>query len=142
MKKYSNFILCLLLCIHCFDCAYAAGKTINVLIHNRVYVFEIAQTEKDRQAGLMSRKNLAPESGMLFLYENPGYIRFYMKNTFIALDIAFIDENFRITQIESMAPLSEVIVSPRQKAKYALEVNRGFFKKAGVKTGDKIEFVK
>jgi uncharacterized membrane protein (UPF0127 family) len=65
---------------------------------------------------------------------------YYMKNTFIPLDIAFIDDNFKIIDIQTMQPLDETTVASRGKAMYALEANKGFFKRVGLKVGDKLEF--
>ena len=64
-----------------------------------------------------------------------------MKNTFVPLDIAFIDESYKIVDIQSMQPLDETTIASKAKAMFALEVNRDFFNKIGQKVGDKIEIL-
>jgi len=78
---------------------------------------------------------------MLFVYSYMTIMDFYMKNTLIPLDIAFIDGGFKIVDIQSMNPLDETTVRSKKRCMYALEVNRGFFERIGVKEGDTIEFI-
>ncbi len=89
----------------------------------------------------MFREKLAKDSGMLFVYNSKRVLFFYMKNTIIPLDIAFIDENFRIINIERMEPLDETSIISKKEAQFALEVNREFFERVNLKEGDKINFV-
>ena len=110
-------------------------------INNKIYTFETALTKEDRQKGLMYREKLSKNSGMLFVYKEKEYLSFYMKNTLIPLDIAFLDEFFRIINIEEMSPLDETSINSKKPAQFALEVNRGFFKKVGLKEGDIINFI-
>ena len=88
----------------------------------------------------MFRKELADDSGMLFVFNDLDYHNFYMKNTTIPLDIAFLDNDFTVVDIQAMQPLNETSIIPKVKIRYALEVNRGFLKKIGIKIGDKILF--
>ena len=78
---------------------------------------------------------------MLFVYNNKNILNFYMKNTLIPLDIAYIDDNRKITEIREMQPLDETTITSQNEVQYALEVNRGFFKRVGLKVGDKLNFV-
>ena len=89
----------------------------------------------------MYREKLSKNSGMLFVYREKQYLSFYMKNTLIPLDIAFLDEFFRIINIEEMFPLDETSINSKKEAQFALEVNRGFFKRVGLKEGDIINFI-
>ena len=89
----------------------------------------------------MFRKKLSKNSGMLFVYRGKQYLSFYMKNTLIPLDIAFLDESFRIINIEEMFPLDETSVISKREAQFALEVNRSFFKRVNLKEGDIINFI-
>jgi uncharacterized membrane protein (UPF0127 family) len=89
----------------------------------------------------MYRKKISKNSGMLFVYREKRYLSFYMKNTLIPLDIAFLDESFRIINIEEMTPLDETTISSKKIAQFALEVNRGFYKEVGLKKGDFINFI-
>ncbi len=102
---------------------------------------ETAETDMERQIGLMYRKKLPPDQGMLFIFQKEEKLSFWMKNTCIPLSIAYISENGIINEIYDMKPLDISIVYPsKKKAKFALEVNRGWFKKNEIKAGSKITF--
>lgn len=100
---------------------------------------EIADTDQARQAGLMNRDKLPEEQGMLFVYDQPRRLSFWMKNTRIPLDIAFIDADGIIVQIESMQPYDESHWVSDEPARYALEVNQGWFDRRRVKVGDRVK---
>ena len=103
---------------------------------------EIANTEQDRLRGLMFRDKLAKNSGMLFLYPRAEASAMWMKNTRIALSVAFIDANGRILNISEMEPFSEEAHASSGAAAYALEMNRGWFRKQGIIAGDLVEGLK
>ncbi len=111
-----------------------------ISVGSAVLWVEIVTTPDAQARGLMFRKSLPWDQGMLFVYEQPQRLDFWMKNTTIPLDIAFISVDGMIAEIYSLTPLSEKARSSRAPALYALEVNRGWFKKKGVKVGDKIRF--
>ena len=96
---------------------------------------EVARSEHTRQAGLMHRKYLAENAGMLFCFGSEGHYSFWMQNTYIPLDIAFLDVYGKVLEIKEMYPLSTRSVRSSHKCKYALEVNRGWFGQNGVKAG-------
>jgi len=102
---------------------------------------EVAANDTDREQGLMFRKEMDTNVGMIFVFPQPESLSFWMRNTYIPLSIAFLDDEKRIINIEDMAPLDEIgrgrSAGP---ARYALEVNQGWFKAHGVKPGDKCEF--
>jgi uncharacterized membrane protein (UPF0127 family) len=102
---------------------------------------EIAKTPAEREKGLMFRKSLGESDGMLFVFDNEEYLSFWMKNTFIPLDIAYIDKKGIINEIYYMAPIDiSNIYSSIKPAMYALEVNAGWFDKHKIKIGSKIDF--
>ncbi len=104
---------------------------------------EIADDDAERQRGLMYRpEGSLPESaGMLFVFEREQQLAFWMRNTFIPLSIAYIAADGRIVDIQDMEPLDDVPPSyvSAEPAKYALEVNQGFFAERGVEVGDRVE---
>lgn len=101
---------------------------------------EVAASKQERAQGLMYRDSMPENHGMLFVYAAPKPLHFWMKNTFLPLDIAFIAEDGTITNIEAMQPLEEGPGATSIKAvPYALEMNQGWFQRHGVKAGDKIE---
>lgn len=103
---------------------------------------EVAGTEQDRLRGLMYRDKLAENSGMIFLYPRAEASAMWMKNTRIALSVAFIDSGGRILNIAEMEPYSEEAHASSGLASYALEMNRGWFRKQGIKAGDLVEGLK
>ena len=90
---------------------------------------EYAVTLEEQQKGLMFRKHLPKNKGMLFIYQKPGVYTFWMKNTFIPLDIIFIDSDGKVLSKETMQPHSLDRVRSPNNTKYALEVNEGFSNK-------------
>ena len=102
---------------------------------------EVAATEQARQKGLMYRMSLPENDGMLFIFEKDKRLSFWMKNTYIPLDIAYLSKNGIINEIQSMMPLDVSLTYPSKKpAKYALEVNSGWFKRNGIRPGMKLDF--
>jgi uncharacterized membrane protein (UPF0127 family) len=100
---------------------------------------ELARTEEERAQGLMYRRSLEDGKGMLFMYEHEDNLSFWMSNTYIPLSIAFISHEGRILEIHDMEPLNLNSVRSGVKARYALEVPRGWFSRAGIVPGDRLE---
>jgi uncharacterized membrane protein (UPF0127 family) len=100
---------------------------------------EVARSDEEKTVGLMFRKQLGADSGMLFVYETEGRWAMWMKNTYVPLSVAFLDRDGRILNIEDMAPLTEDSHQAVGAAKYALEVNRGWFRTRGIKPGDRVQ---
>jgi hypothetical protein len=104
---------------------------------------EIADDEAKREQGLMYRQSMDENQGMLFIFDESSPRYFWMKNTYISLDIIYIDENFKIVSIQKTAlPRSEESLPSEKPAKYVVEVNAGFTDKYKIKKGDKISFLK
>lgn len=110
-------------------------------INGNIYTVEVANTQEKRSKGLMFRKKLPEDSGMLFVFSYEDYRYFYMKNTLIPLDIAFFDSQLKIVSIKQMEPLDETTVPSDKKAMYALEMNKDFFRKKGIKVGDQAKLL-
>ncbi|GAB6283666.1 MAG: hypothetical protein STSR0008_24550 [Ignavibacterium sp.] len=102
---------------------------------------EIADTEYDRELGLMFRKEMSDEQGMLFIFPVEDNLSFWMRNTYIPLDMIFIDSQKRIITIhKNTIPLSEDSYRSSAPAKYVLEVNGGFTDRFNIKEGDFINW--
>jgi len=100
----------------------------------------IADSPDEREKGLMFVESLPWDQGMLFVFEYERRLSFWMKNTYIPLDIAYISKNGIINEIYYMKPLDYSITYPSKKpAMYALEVNAGWFKKHGIAPGMKLD---
>ncbi len=103
---------------------------------------EVAKTPQERAKGLMGRKHLGQQEGMLFIFESEDYHAFWMKDTLIPLSIAFIDKEGRIVRITDMKPLTLESHSPPAPILYALEMKKGWFSANGIKVGDILRFSK
>ena len=99
---------------------------------------EVADSFGTRMQGLMKRESLASNHGMLFLFETDDQQCMWMKNTLIPLSVAFIDEAGAIINIADMQPHSEQSHCAARPARYALEMNKGWFAQRGVKAGAKL----
>lgn len=99
---------------------------------------EVAQTEEQRASGLMHRREMAQNAGMLFVFERAGVQCFWMKNTLIPLAIAFVADDGSIVNVAEMQALSEASHCSAKPVRYALEMNQGWFSKRGLKAGDKL----
>ena len=102
-------------------------------------VAEIARTPAQQQQGLMHRRELKDGNGMLFVYERDEIMSFWMKNTLIPLSIAFITHDGRILEIRDMEPGNLNPVRSSRSVRYALEVPQGWFSRAGIVPGDRLE---
>lgn len=100
---------------------------------------EIAATDESRSYGLMNRASLPPDQGMLFVFNQASQTCFWMKNTPLALSIAFIDAAGTIVNIADMQPNSLDTHCPAAPILYALEMQQGWFRHHQVKAGTRIQ---
>ena len=120
-----------------------SNEKIELSIYNKNITFnvEIAKTIEERRTGLMYRKKLLNNEGMLFIFPREKIIQLWMKNTYIPLDVIFISENKVIVDLKkNMEKLSETIVKSKVKSRYALEFNAGLINKLDIEIGDKVLF--
>ena len=114
---------------------------------------EIADSEAERQRGLMHRESLAEDAGMLFVFEKPGFYPFWMQNCRIALDIVWLDETFKVVSIAESVPPCRLpgceppCASPQcptyapaegTRARYVVELAAGFATRHGLKTSQRL----
>lgn len=111
-------------------------RHLNAGIH--IIQAEIAHTPAARARGLMFRQQMAPNQGMLFVFEEVGIQCFWMRNTFIPLSIAFLDDQGQIVNMEDMQPRTETNHCSQKPVRYALEMSQGWFKQKGFTAGMKI----
>ena len=120
-----------------------SNEKIDVSIYNKNITFnvEVAKTIEERRIGLMYKKKLLNNEGMLFIFPREKIIQLWMKNTYIPLDVIFISENKVIVDIKkNMEKLSETIVKSKVESRYALEFNAGLINKLNIEIGDKVLF--
>jgi uncharacterized protein len=115
--------------------AAADLPTTTLTIGTHKITAEIARTPEQQMVGLMNRFSLKPDHGMIFVYERPEPLAFWMKNTFIPLSIAFIGTDGRIVNIEDMRPQTEETHWSKGPALYALEMKKGWFADRGIGPG-------
>jgi uncharacterized membrane protein (UPF0127 family) len=115
--------------------------TIELRVGGQTLMVELAFTSDQRERGLMFRSQMAANAGMLFVFPNDQNLSFWMRNTQLPLSIAFIDANQRILNIEEMQAFDDkTFHQSRGPARYALELNKGWFAQYGVIAGDQVEF--
>lgn len=130
----------------CLQCLYAADFNLSKISISRdgfprhEFVVELATTEEERSQGLMFRKKLAQNRGMLFIYKSERVVSMWMKNTFIPLDMLFIDKNGFITHlVKQTRPLSLNIISSMGNVLGVLELLGGTSDSLGIRSGDRVE---
>ncbi len=96
---------------------------------------EVASTPRTREIGLMMRERLGPNEGMLFVFDRQEAYCFWMRNTLVALSIAFLDDDGRIVNIEDMAPRTEDSHCAARPVRFALEMEQGWFARRALGPG-------
>jgi uncharacterized membrane protein (UPF0127 family) len=109
----------------------------NAGIHN--IDAELAQTAEEREIGLMFRPTLGANQGMLFAFEQPGQQCFWMKNTLIPLDVAFVADDGSIVNLDRMKPQTLDGHCSEKPVRFVLEMNDGWFARRGIKAGQKLK---
>lgn len=99
---------------------------------------QVATTSEEHQIGLMYRQEMPQHEGMLFIFESPSRLCFWMKNTLIPLTAAFIADDGTIVNLEDMKPQSLDSHCAAKPVRYVLEMNKGWFAKKGLKAGNKL----
>lgn len=99
---------------------------------------EVAQTDRQREIGLMHRTSMGTNEGMIFVFERAGVQCFWMKNTLLPLSVAFIDEDGTIVNLDEMKPETEDTHCSTKPVRHVLEMNKGWFSKRGIKPGMKL----
>lgn len=110
-------------------------EKIKISIEDKEYTVEVAKTQEEKSKGLQNRKSLGKNEGMLFIYDKPQTVGFWMDETEIPLDIIFINEDEEVISVYKGKPFSKEIAE-EDNVKYVLEVNQG----SGIKEDDELEF--
>ncbi len=119
--------------------ADSALPEIALAINKHTLTAEVAANDNSRTSGLMHRRMLPENRGMLFVFPYTGPLSFWMMNTHVPLSIAFLDDAGVIINIADMKPLTTDPHPSTRPARYALEMNQGWFAKRGIKAGSKVD---
>lgn len=106
-----------------------------IKVNDKIYSVEVAETQEEKEKGLSNRRELKENEGMLFVYDEPQHLSFWMKDTEIPLDIIFISEDLEVISVHQGKPMSEDLIE-EDDAMYVLEVNID----SGIKSKDEVEF--
>ena len=122
------------------EAAQVALPAVTLSVGGKVVTAEVADEPQERATGLMFRKSLAPDSGMLFIMPEPEHASFWMKNTTLPLSVAYINQSGLILEIHDLRPLDEKPVpSTFSNIAYALEMEQGWFARNRILAGDRIK---
>lgn len=109
------------------------SNLVDITIGDKKYKVEIADTLEKQEKGLMGRESLPKDQGMLFIYDEPQDLSYWMKNTLISLDIIFIDDDMEVVSVKQGQPMSEEPIT-EDDVQYVLEVNSN----SGIEEGDQL----
>ena len=144
VRRTHLLLLLLYVCAALSSCSSSASAT-EIFFKNpdgktspRIQV-EIADSEKKRRFGLMYRKEMPEREGMLFIFPDERERNFWMKNTYIGLNIIYIDSKRRVVSVRTAKAFSEKRVPSGKPAKYAVEINAGLAEKWGIVSGSVME---
>ena len=136
----TRFLLMCFIYLFSYQIVFSDQKNIifvKTKFSNTQFVVELAKTPEQRQKGLMGRSSLKAQSGMLFLYESPRHVSFWMKNTLIGLDVIFLSSNGKILKIYHNAkPESLEIMGAGENVSAVLEINGNLAKTIKLEIGD------
>jgi uncharacterized protein len=116
-----------------------ALDTVRMTIGNRTFTLEVADTDEARTYGLMRRDSMPRNHGMIFVFPDEQERGFWMKNVRFDLDITFLDADARVVSIHRMEAYDRRSTYSDGPAKYAIELNAGMAREAGVKVGDVLD---
>lgn len=123
-------------------------ESAQIQIGSKKITVELAETPQQHEKGLMYRETLEKDKGMLFIFDREQTLSFWMKNTYVDLSIAYINEKMKIVDIQEMKATSPLEISepptyPSKKpAMYALEMPKGWFKASNIKVGQTLKLPK
>ena len=137
MRTARAFALSILLCLAA--AARAQLPEVSLSVNGHKLTAEVANSDVTRTQGLMHRRMLPENRGMLFVFRETARHAMWMMNTYVPLSVAFVDAQGVIINVEDMEPQTQDVHPALKPAKYALEMNKGWFAKRGIKPGARLE---
>ena len=117
-----------------------ASQYFPIKVGDRLVQMQLAVLPLEMQQGLMGRRDLGPDQGMIFVYQHPDRMHFYMRNTPLPLDIGYFSADGRLREVYQMYPFDEKTVSSHSREiQFALEMNQGWYKANEVKAGAQLD---
>jgi len=143
-KKFLPIILFIIVFVVIIIFLWPRGYVKQVILRSKIFTVETVDTQALLEKGLSGRSLLAPDEGMLFVFQKPDKYGFWMKDMNFPIDIIWISPDFRIVSIEkSVSPSTyPTIFSSKEASLYVLEISAGEADKIGAKIGDMVTFVK
>jgi uncharacterized membrane protein (UPF0127 family) len=138
MTRFPSLVCAALLAFQMNTASSADLPTRKLTIGKDRMTVEVVTTPEQRATGLMNRFSLQPDHGMLFVFERPQPLGFWMKNTYIPLSIAFVSADGTILNIEDMRPRDESTHWSQGEALYAIEMKKGWFADKGIGAGQRV----
>jgi len=137
MKRIAAFVVALSASFAMAQDAPQNLPTIRLSSGMHVLQVQVAQTPEQQQIGLMFRKTMGTNDGMLFVFDEPRQQCFWMKNTLLPLSVAFIADDGSVVNIDDMKPQTLDSHCSTKPVRYVLEMNVGWYDKRGIKAGSK-----
>ena len=131
----------LAVCAEAGSAVQVGGTGALVIFDSDTLRVEVASTPAQRQNGLKDRDEVPDGTGMIFVFSAESTHSFWMMDTYVALDIAYIDAKFRIVDIQQMDPQTTDLHTSARPAMFALEVRKGWFAEHGVRVGETVELI-
>lgn len=138
IKAFAISALALSACVASAQDAPQQLRSVPLTAGMHVIQAEVAQSPQERAIGLMHRKTMPANNGMLFVFEEANPQCFWMRNTLLPLSIAFVADDGTVVNIADMKPMDETSHCSAKPVRFALEMNQGWFAKRGIKAGAKL----
>ena len=138
-RQYQNFVQKSFKYIFLLFLSFSVISEEKISIESLFSKIEVVSNSQERKLGLMYRENLPYDNGMFFIWEYKKKQCMWMRNTYIPLNVAYLDSSGKILEIYDMVPLSDESVCSKKRVRYALEVNLNWFEDNNILVGDVLD---
>ncbi len=138
-RQYQNFVQKLFKYIFLLFLSFSVISDEKISIESLFSKIEVVSNSQERKLGLMYRENLPYDNAMFFIWEYKKRQCMWMRNTYIPLNVAYLDSSGKILEIYDMVPLSDESVCSKKRVRYALEVNLNWFEDNNILVGDVLD---
>ena len=138
-RQYQNFVQKSFKYIFLLFLSFSVISDEKISIESLFSKIEVVSNSQERKLGLMYRENLPSDNAMFFIWEYKKRQCMWMRNTYIPLNVAYLDSSGKILEIYDMVPLSDESVCSKKRVRYALEVNLNWFEDNNILVGDVLD---